>query len=98
MVWTFILVIGIPIIIFALHGYMRGNATKKVQQEAYAFGWKFNGTEEAGRHVDYIYTRKSHRVIQKGKNNRLIFRDEEFRSFSEIEDILEAERKERRRK
>lgn len=98
MLWAFVIIIGIPIIIFLIHGMMRGNATKKVQSEAYEFGWKFTGTDEGGRYVNYTYTKKRETVTYLGKSKKLVFRDEEFNSFAEIEDILEAERKERRRK
>lgn len=98
MLWVFCVVIGIPIVIFLIHGMMRGNATKKVQNQAYQYGWKFTSTEEGGRFVNYIYTRKKETVTHIGKSNKLLFRDEEFGDFAEIEAILEEERKERRRK
>ncbi len=98
MLLAFCIIIGIPIVIFLIHGMMRNSATKKVQNEAYEFGWKFVGTDEGGRFVNYTYTKKRETVTYIGKSKKLIFRDEEFSSFAEIEDILEAERKERRRK
>lgn len=98
MLWVFAVVIGIPIIIFLIHGMMRGNKTKKVQSDAYEYGWKFTGTDGEGRFVNYIYTKKRDTVTYIGKSNKLIFRDEEFKDFAEIEEILETERKERRRK